>query len=151
MDKVVRIEGDGKEEIKNPVLRFIGKKWTNHLTRNGKQRTFSNAGIDPIAVASVNIRASIKQQVDIQLPQVNALREGDSVYLAVFVTSGDSSVVGSAAWRERLSNPDAAYFYDISTDTNCKLSTVTSDIEAMINSGGDFVNKMDDYSAKMQQ
>jgi hypothetical protein len=64
MDKVVRIEGDGKEEIKNPVVRFIGKKWTNHLTRNGKQRTFSNAGIDPTAVASVNIRAGIKQQVE---------------------------------------------------------------------------------------
>jgi hypothetical protein len=150
MDKVVRIEGDGKGAIKNPDLRFIGKKWTNHLTRNGKQRTFSNAGIDPIAAASVNIRAGIKQQVDIQLPQVDALREGDSVYLAVFVTDGDSSVVGSAAWRERLSNPDAAYYYDISTDTDCKLAEMTSDIENMINSDGNIVNKMDAYSAKMQ-
>jgi hypothetical protein len=85
-----------------------------------------------------------------QLPQVNALREGDSVYLAVFVTSGDSSAVGSAAWRERLSNPDAAYYYDISTNTDCKLAEMTSDINNMISSGDDFVHKMDSYAAKMQ-
>jgi hypothetical protein len=151
MDKHVHVAGDGKEDFKHPVKRFISNKWTNHLTRNGKQRTFANGGIDPIAVASVTIESGTKQQVSIDLPKIDAVRSGDSVYLAVFVTDGDSSVVGSAAWRERLSKPDAAYFYDISTDTNCKLSTVTSDIEDIINSGGDFVHKMDDYTAKMQQ
>jgi hypothetical protein len=149
LDKLVRVAGDGKQEIKNPALRFLGKHYTKHITRNSKQRTFSSAGADPIAVATVNIRAGIKQQVEIQLPKVDALHEGDTVYLAVFVTSGDSSAVGSAAWNERMMNPDAAFYYDISTKTNSKLADISSDINSMLNSEGDIVHKINEYAAKM--
>jgi hypothetical protein len=129
-DVLVRIEGDGKAAIKNPVKRFIGKHYTNHITRNSKQRTFATAGIDPIAVASVGIKAGHEQTVTIELPKVDAVGYGDTVYLAVFVTDGDSSVVGNAAWNERLSQPEAAFFYDISTHTFCTLPGWNSEREA---------------------
>jgi hypothetical protein len=129
LDDLVRIAGDGKAAIKNPVARFIGKQYTNHITRNSKQRTFDTAGTEPIAVASVSVRAGQEQTVTIELPKVDAVRYGDTVYVVVFVTDS-SSVVGTAAWNAGLSHPDAAFFYDISTHTFCTLPEWNSEKEA---------------------
>jgi hypothetical protein len=153
LDNLVRVAGDNKPDIKNPVPRFIGKRWTNHVTRNSKKRTFERGGTDPIAIATVTVKSSAKQQqVKIQLPKVDAVRHGDSVYLVVFVTSGDSSTVGTAAFNERLVEPEAVYYYDISADADCTLADdIDDNFDGFFRKQGlriaDFMNKLNEFNS----